>query len=176
MFAQLFLRQHLEMSQHYHSPRWFSAGSGTHLTHRGWQHLGSSCPVGAQPGWDTSLVCPLTKRLVRLMIDQPEPFDIYKGVPMVVQHAPPLAPESLRPQNMDAEGSSRSMVSWGCGLLRLCASVRVSPCGHRFGTLRAVSSTPATKVAATEFHTNLCPTIHMPRAQLLPLNRRTCGS
>eukprot|EP00892_Ulva_mutabilis_P008257 jgi/Ulvmu1/5803/UM025_0058.1 len=87
--------------------------AGTHLTYGGWTHLNTVCPVGDRPGWTTSRVCPLTKRLVRVMIDRAIPSIIYRDVEMVVQLAPPPALETLRPQNMDHAGSSRSMVEYG---------------------------------------------------------------
>lgn len=94
------------------------------MTHHDWPHLQTSCPVGARPGWETSVVCPLTKRLIRLAIDYPKPFDVYKSVPVLVRHAQALALDSLRPQDMNQQGSARSAVEFGCDIMAtLCCRI-----------------------------------------------------
>lgn len=87
--------------------------TGTYLTYSGWHHLSASCPDAERPGWSTSAVCPMTKRLVRLMITQAAPFTAYKAKRMVVQHVLPGAAHTLRPQNKFNSGPSRSMVDFG---------------------------------------------------------------
>lgn len=88
--------------------------AGSYITYGGWSHLTPSCPVSQRPGWSTSCVCPMTKRLIRLMVDKPIRFKSYEGRSMLVQHADKLSNETLLPLDMAGTGISRSRVSWGC--------------------------------------------------------------
>lgn len=88
--------------------------AGTYLTHSGWPHLINTCPAGERSGWGTSAVCPATKRLIRLAVDQARPFSTFQNRDMIIQHSAELNYTTLLPADMNGMEMSRSAVPWGC--------------------------------------------------------------
>lgn len=105
--------------QVYNFSSWYA---GSYLTHSGWPHLTPTCPVGTLPGWDTSIVCPINKRLIRLAVDQPHPYSVFQNRDMVVQHANDLSNQTLLPADMGGKGISRSLVPWGYVTSSFCVT------------------------------------------------------
>ena len=61
-------------------------------------------------GWETSAVCPPDRRLVRLAVDQAEPFKIFELQDMLIAHAGQLANDNLLPVRSNA----LSVQLYGC--------------------------------------------------------------
>lgn len=81
----------------------------SYITHA-WPHITTTCPVGNTTGWGTSAVCPPDKRLVRLAVDQAEPFKVFELRNMFVAHAGQLSNDTLLPF-LDGAVSTQP---WGC--------------------------------------------------------------